>query len=366
MRWKTPWPGAAGGGGRHQSAAERPAGTQAGRHPRSRIRGVLRHVRHGAAGPGRQSLRGQTAAFLSAPAAVLLGPPDRVLQAGKPAFRSTSAAPRRLCPAGELLHRPRGPIASLVDRVLAAASVDGAARDLRETTCTTGFWSRTMRFSIAATRSFRCSACRPPSASRSKRSMKAAFSSSSTTASRPCSPACRWPTITSGGSTCRADTRADCCPEYLKAGKLPEAQGRTGRRVEVHTDSVQGLPGKEPAADFARSCSWITWTGSPASIACLEEEWQWIVRRARPRARADLGAARACEPTSSTRRGSSWMGRRDAWASCSPTTATWPRAACRSAASIPTAVSTSPTWPLEDVAAQCHWLLISACSTTCC
>jgi len=76
-----------------------------------------------------------------------------------------------------------------------------------------------------------------------------------------------------------------CCPEYLKPENFERLKAGLADRIEVHTDSVQGFLEKNDV-DISRfvlldHMDWLD--GHPLSL--LEQEWQWIVRRARPRAR---------------------------------------------------------------------------------
>ncbi len=73
-----------------------------------------------------------------------------------------------------------------------------------------------------------------------------------------------------------------CCPEYLKPDNFQRLKAGLANRVEAHTDSVQGFLEKNDAA-FSRfvlldHMDWLTGRRLPL----LEQEWQWIVRRARP------------------------------------------------------------------------------------
>ncbi len=71
-----------------------------------------------------------------------------------------------------------------------------------------------------------------------------------------------------------------CCPEYLKPENFQKLKGGLADHVEVYTDSVQGFLEKNERA-FSRfvlldHMDWLAHGLLPA----LEQEWQWIVRRA--------------------------------------------------------------------------------------
>ena len=72
----------------------------------------------------------------------------------------------------------------------------------------------------------------------------------------------------------------DCCPEYLKAENFRKLKDGLADRISVHTDTVQGYLEKhdEPISRFVLldHMDWL----SGAHFAWLEQEWQWIVRRA--------------------------------------------------------------------------------------
>jgi S-adenosylmethionine-diacylglycerol 3-amino-3-carboxypropyl transferase len=73
-----------------------------------------------------------------------------------------------------------------------------------------------------------------------------------------------------------------CCPEYLKPENFQKLKDGLGERVEVYTDTVQGHLEKydRPISRFVLldHMDWL----SGAHLAALEQEWQWIVRRAAP------------------------------------------------------------------------------------
>ncbi len=77
----------------------------------------------------------------------------------------------------------------------------------------------------------------------------------------------------------------DCCPEYLKSENFQQLKGGLADRVEVHTDTVQGYLEKNdrPITRFVLldHMDWL----SGKHLAWLEQEWQWLVRRAAPGAR---------------------------------------------------------------------------------
>jgi len=74
----------------------------------------------------------------------------------------------------------------------------------------------------------------------------------------------------------------NCCPEYLKPENFQRLKAGLADRIEVHTDSVQGFLEKNDV-DVSRfvlldHMDWLDSCRSPL----LEQEWQWLVRRARP------------------------------------------------------------------------------------
>ncbi len=78
----------------------------------------------------------------------------------------------------------------------------------------------------------------------------------------------------------------DCCPEYLKAENFVALKAGLVDRVQVHTDTVHGFLEKHdlPISRFVLldHMDWLSGDLGP----CLDAEWQWIVRRAAPGARA--------------------------------------------------------------------------------
>jgi S-adenosylmethionine-diacylglycerol 3-amino-3-carboxypropyl transferase len=78
----------------------------------------------------------------------------------------------------------------------------------------------------------------------------------------------------------------DCCPEYLKAENFRRLKGGLVDRVRVSTDSVTGFLEKNDVVVsrfvLLDHMDWLAHELLPA----LEEEWQWILRRAAPDARA--------------------------------------------------------------------------------
>ena len=71
-----------------------------------------------------------------------------------------------------------------------------------------------------------------------------------------------------------------CCPEYLKPENFERLKGGLADRIEVYTDSVQGFleQNDRPFSRFVLldHMDWLACGLLPA----LEQEWQWIVRRA--------------------------------------------------------------------------------------
>lgn len=78
----------------------------------------------------------------------------------------------------------------------------------------------------------------------------------------------------------------ECCPEYLKPHNFERLRAGLADRIEVHTDTVEGVLKKSdrPISRFVLldHMDWL----SEHHFASLESEWQWIVRRAAPGARA--------------------------------------------------------------------------------
>jgi S-adenosylmethionine-diacylglycerol 3-amino-3-carboxypropyl transferase len=77
----------------------------------------------------------------------------------------------------------------------------------------------------------------------------------------------------------------DCCPEYLKAENFQRLKAGLVDRVRVSTDSVTGFLEKNDVVVsrfvLLDHMDWLAYKLLPA----LEEEWQWILRRAAPDAR---------------------------------------------------------------------------------
>lgn len=76
-----------------------------------------------------------------------------------------------------------------------------------------------------------------------------------------------------------------CCPEYLKAENFERLKAGLADRIEVHTDSVQGfLEKNDVAVSRFVLLDHMDWLDG-CRLPLLEQEWQWIVRRSRPRTR---------------------------------------------------------------------------------
>ena len=71
-----------------------------------------------------------------------------------------------------------------------------------------------------------------------------------------------------------------CCPEYLKPENFQRLKGGLADHVDVHTDSVQGFleKNRRPFSRFVLldHMDWL----AHGLLPVLEQEWQWIVRRA--------------------------------------------------------------------------------------
>lgn len=78
----------------------------------------------------------------------------------------------------------------------------------------------------------------------------------------------------------------DCCPEYLKPDNFQKLKEGLADRIEMHTDTVQGFLEKNerPVSRFVLldHMDWL----SGKHLDWLAGEWEWIVRRAAPGARA--------------------------------------------------------------------------------
>ncbi len=76
-----------------------------------------------------------------------------------------------------------------------------------------------------------------------------------------------------------------CCPEYLKPENFVRLKSGLVDRIEVNTDSVQGFLEKHdvPISRFVLldHMDWL----STYRFSLLEDEWQWIIRRAAPETR---------------------------------------------------------------------------------
>ena len=96
---------------------------------------------------------------------------------------------------------------------------------------------------------------------------------------------CRWPTITSGGSTSPAATCRSAVPSISSRTTSSGSKAGLAGRIVVHTDSVQGFLEKhdQPVTRFVLldHMDWLSGKRFPL----LEAEWQAIVRRAAPGAR---------------------------------------------------------------------------------
>ena len=171
-----------------------------------------------------------------------------------------------------------------IDSVLAAASVD-EQREIYENHLHGRFWSRTMRFFMS--RDAILSLVGVPPAQRKQVEtqydggiLKFVHDCVETVFARlPLADNYFWRVYMQGQYT------ADCCPEYLKAENFQKLKAGLVDRVEVYTASVQGFLESHPGP-FSRfvlldHMDWLAWGLLPA----LEQEWQWIVRRAAPGAR---------------------------------------------------------------------------------
>ncbi len=77
----------------------------------------------------------------------------------------------------------------------------------------------------------------------------------------------------------------DCCPEYLKPENFQKLMDGLADRIDVHTDTVQGyLEKNDRAISRFVLLDHMDWL-SGKHLAWLEQEWQWLVRRAAPGAR---------------------------------------------------------------------------------
>ncbi len=78
----------------------------------------------------------------------------------------------------------------------------------------------------------------------------------------------------------------DCCPEYLKPDNFLRLKNGLADRIRVHTNTVQGFlesyEGEISRFVLLDHMDWLCDRLFPV----LEAEWQWIVRRAAPGARA--------------------------------------------------------------------------------
>ncbi|MGO8752767.1 MAG: DUF3419 family protein [Thermoguttaceae bacterium] len=72
----------------------------------------------------------------------------------------------------------------------------------------------------------------------------------------------------------------DCCPEYLKPENFHRLRDSLADRIHIHTDTVQGFLEKTDVA-FSRFVllDHMDWMAG-ANLPLLEQEWQWVIRRA--------------------------------------------------------------------------------------
>jgi S-adenosylmethionine-diacylglycerol 3-amino-3-carboxypropyl transferase len=77
----------------------------------------------------------------------------------------------------------------------------------------------------------------------------------------------------------------ECCPDYLKPENFQKLRDGLAERVQTHTNSVEGFLTEDPRPIthfvLLDHMDWL----STRRLPLLAREWQWIVRRAAPRAR---------------------------------------------------------------------------------
>ena len=308
-----------------QSAAERPAGAQAGRHPQpASSRTSSPCSAQGRLARAARDLRRQAAAFAVRLGARLLGPLDHVLRAGQPAAVLLPRHVRRLRPAGQLLHQPRRHgCGRWVDDVLATRTSPNS-RNLRPAPATTGSGRRPMRFAMR--RDTVLSLLGVPRAQRNQIEtqyeggiaqfvhdcVEAVF------ARLPLADNYFWRVYMTGRYT------PDCCPEYLKPENFQRLKDGLADRIDVHTDIGARLPGEERPADLALR--------APGPHGLALGKHSAVVGAGVAMDRPPRGARRAGHLAERgpadrfRRRGADHRRRADrgASASCSPTTARWP------------------------------------------
>ena len=184
-----------------QSAAERAFGTQTGRHPQSRVRGLLRHVRTRAAGVRGAGLRGQAAALVVRRARRYWDRWITLFEQGnrRPFYYRGTSGTFALLVNFYINHVVR--LRAGVDDVLATQTVEEQQEIYQPAPPRSLLVVRRCGSPCGATRYCRCWGCRVPNETRSRRSTKAVLPNSSSIASRRCFLACRCPTTTSGAST---------------------------------------------------------------------------------------------------------------------------------------------------------------------
>jgi S-adenosylmethionine-diacylglycerol 3-amino-3-carboxypropyl transferase len=171
-----------------------------------------------------------------------------------------------------------------IDSLLAAGSLH-EQREIYENHLHDRFWSRTMRFLMSRDATLSLVGVPPAQRKQVETQYEGGILKfvhdcvESVFAQLPLADNYFWRVYMQGQYT------ATCCPEYLKPENFQKLKDGLVDRVEVYTDSVQGFLEKSPRT-FSRfvlldHMDWLAWDLLPV----LEQEWQWIVRRATPGAR---------------------------------------------------------------------------------
>ena len=214
--------------------------------------------------------------------ASLLGPLDQVLRAGPAPSVLFPRHLRHVRHVDQRLHQPHCTPASGRRCHVGGGVGQRATPDLRRSP--DRFWTRPLQFALNRDSTLSLLGVPRAHAGKSRRNTREASRCLCMIVWMRSLAACRWP-ITILARLHDRRVHSGLLPRVSQAGELRAAEGGLVDRIDVHTESVQGFLEKNDVAVsrfvLLDHMDWMAGHHMPM----LQQEWQWIVRRAAPATR---------------------------------------------------------------------------------